>query len=113
MTKVNRNDPCPCGSGKKYKKCCGLKELEAKKPRLGGARLLPQGLGVSKNPSVNLAQKVFKVLTAPSGAAKETPKEDAPAQQQTESQKTYGSLEELIGIEGAPKEVTPPSTETT
>ena len=20
---VNRNDPCPCGSGKKYKKCCG------------------------------------------------------------------------------------------
>lgn len=22
-TKVGRNDPCPCGSGKKYKKCCG------------------------------------------------------------------------------------------
>ena len=21
--KENRNDPCPCGSGKKYKKCCG------------------------------------------------------------------------------------------
>jgi len=21
--KVNRNDPCPCGSGRKYKKCCG------------------------------------------------------------------------------------------
>ena len=21
--KVRRNDPCPCGSGKKYKKCCG------------------------------------------------------------------------------------------
>jgi SWIM/SEC-C metal-binding protein len=21
--KANRNDPCPCGSGKKYKKCCG------------------------------------------------------------------------------------------
>lgn len=21
--KINRNDPCPCGSGKKYKKCCG------------------------------------------------------------------------------------------
>ncbi|MGM9618293.1 MAG: SEC-C metal-binding domain-containing protein [Oscillospiraceae bacterium] len=19
----NRNDPCPCGSGKKYKNCCG------------------------------------------------------------------------------------------
>ncbi|UOQ49823.1 SEC-C domain-containing protein [Gracilibacillus caseinilyticus] len=22
-TKIGRNDPCPCGSGKKYKKCCG------------------------------------------------------------------------------------------
>ncbi len=21
--KINRNEPCPCGSGKKYKKCCG------------------------------------------------------------------------------------------
>jgi len=20
--KINRNDPCPCGSGKKFKKCC-------------------------------------------------------------------------------------------
>ena len=23
MPKVGRNDPCPCGSGKKYKNCCG------------------------------------------------------------------------------------------
>lgn len=23
--KVGRNDPCPCGSGKKYKKCCMMK----------------------------------------------------------------------------------------
>jgi len=23
--KVGRNEPCPCGSGKKYKKCCGLR----------------------------------------------------------------------------------------
>ena len=22
--RVGRNDPCPCGSGKKYKKCCGV-----------------------------------------------------------------------------------------
>ncbi|MDR2190782.1 MAG: SEC-C domain-containing protein [Candidatus Peribacteria bacterium] len=21
--KIRPNDPCPCGSGKKYKKCCG------------------------------------------------------------------------------------------
>ena len=23
---IGRNDPCPCGSGKKYKKCCGANE---------------------------------------------------------------------------------------
>ena len=26
VQKVGRNDPCPCGSGKKYKKCCGMNE---------------------------------------------------------------------------------------
>ena len=25
-SKVGPNDPCPCGSGKKYKKCCMQKE---------------------------------------------------------------------------------------
>jgi hypothetical protein len=26
MNSVGRNDPCPCGSGKKYKKCCQAKD---------------------------------------------------------------------------------------
>ncbi len=26
MRKTGRNDPCPCGSGKKYKKCCMMKD---------------------------------------------------------------------------------------
>lgn len=26
--KIGRNDPCPCGSGKKYKKCCGANQIE-------------------------------------------------------------------------------------
>ena len=25
--KIGRNDPCPCGSGKKYKKCCGMLKI--------------------------------------------------------------------------------------
>jgi len=25
MSAIGRNDPCPCGSGKKYKRCCALK----------------------------------------------------------------------------------------
>ena len=24
IVKVGRNDPCPCGSGRKYKRCCGV-----------------------------------------------------------------------------------------
>ena len=27
--KTGRNDPCPCGSGKKYKKCCAQKQAQA------------------------------------------------------------------------------------
>jgi preprotein translocase subunit SecA len=27
-SKVGRNDPCPCGSGKKYKKCCGASSAD-------------------------------------------------------------------------------------
>jgi hypothetical protein len=26
--RVSRNDPCPCGSGKKYKNCCHIKDVE-------------------------------------------------------------------------------------
>ena len=30
MSKTNRNNPCPCGSGKKYKKCCYKKDQDNK-----------------------------------------------------------------------------------
>ena len=26
MPRTGRNDPCPCGSGKKFKQCCALKQ---------------------------------------------------------------------------------------
>jgi len=29
--KIGRNEPCPCGSGKKYKKCCGREAFETSK----------------------------------------------------------------------------------
>lgn len=37
MTKIGRNDPCPCGSGKKYKNCCSTREklLFPKKTAIG------------------------------------------------------------------------------
>ena len=28
MAKIGRNEPCPCGSGKKYKKCCYRRRLQ-------------------------------------------------------------------------------------
>ena len=31
--RVSRNDPCPCGSGKKYKHCCLRKEVESRPSR--------------------------------------------------------------------------------
>jgi len=31
MKEVGRNDPCPCGSGKKFKKCCALKSSMEKR----------------------------------------------------------------------------------
>jgi hypothetical protein len=33
QSRVSRNDPCPCGSGKKYKQCCMSKEHEGRSPR--------------------------------------------------------------------------------
>jgi hypothetical protein len=37
MEKVGRNDPCPCGSGKKYKKCCLGKENSSDTPGRQGS----------------------------------------------------------------------------
>lgn len=34
MGKIKRNDPCPCGSGKKYKKCCGANNVIEFNPSL-------------------------------------------------------------------------------
>src|SRR5207249_234995 len=36
--KVGRNDPCPCGSGKKYKKCCLEKDQAAERAQRVVAR---------------------------------------------------------------------------
>ena len=35
MGKIGRNDPCPCGSGKKYKYCCLRKERQARQAQRG------------------------------------------------------------------------------
>ncbi len=38
MNKIGRNDACPCGSGKKYKRCCEKKEDEVRQRELPSGR---------------------------------------------------------------------------
>jgi len=49
MAKPGRNDPCPCGSGKKYKRCC-LEKDEAAVRKLAPAPL-PRGAAAVASPS--------------------------------------------------------------
>ena len=35
MVKIGRNQPCPCGSGKKYKRCCGSLAVEQPRQNVG------------------------------------------------------------------------------
>jgi hypothetical protein len=41
--RAGRNDPCPCGSGKKYKKCCWEKDLEKESTQLAPTPLSFEG----------------------------------------------------------------------
>jgi len=57
--KIGRNDPCPCGSGKKYKQCCIGKTL--KKPLSFKAKVL-SGQPVQQQqaaPKIDLMQRTF------------------------------------------------------
>lgn len=66
--KVGRNDPCPCGSGKKYKKCCELKEskkFEATVLKAGSEASKTQKLfgrvsQASTQPPESLSQRISK-----------------------------------------------------
>jgi preprotein translocase subunit SecA len=46
--KIGRNDPCPCGSGKKYKKCHGAPGPPPSPPSSGGRPSPPVAAGASK-----------------------------------------------------------------
>ena len=41
MAKIGRNTPCPCGSGKKYKKCCLLLPKSASQPKPQPTKFIP------------------------------------------------------------------------
>lgn len=53
---VGRNDPCPCGSGKKYKQCCFQKDALKKKNPLMGRK-------ITVRPMVNTQEETQKTAT--------------------------------------------------
>ena len=63
--KINRNDPCPCGSGKKYKKCHGLADQEAKK--IQRTYQLREG---AENPLVAFANSIISAVTPPKNSCR-------------------------------------------
>ncbi|MBS0634074.1 MAG: SEC-C domain-containing protein [Verrucomicrobia bacterium] len=55
--KAKRNEPCPCGSGLKYKKCHGAIEAESKKVQ---RTFSVQDSG--QNPMLSFAQKIVNIV---------------------------------------------------
>lgn len=105
MSKTNRNDPCPCGSGLKYKKCCALADATRQQKRRTSPGLFSLGKKVSqRSPSImqTFANRVLKVVSSPT---KEPVREEEISQAAEE--RGYGTLEELIGVEGPPPTINP------
>lgn len=67
--KISRNNPCPCGSGKKYKKCCGfnltntipLEVVEEIKEKIKQQHLAKQKYGDIR-PFISTDFKGYKVV---------------------------------------------------
>jgi hypothetical protein len=68
MEKVGRNDPCPCGSGKKFKKCCEMKQQHKK---IHAQVLAPQTQATQE--TSKLSSLFFKRVSVP-----KTPPEEPP-----------------------------------
>jgi SEC-C motif len=69
---IRRNDPCTCGSGKKYKKCCGSPKLSSRnisivKNGIGGLQERISGIskeGITQPPS-SLSGRVITATNLP------------------------------------------------
>jgi hypothetical protein len=62
MQKVGRNDPCPCGSGKKFKKCCEEKMIRKK----FSAELISGGEEGVTNKAQKISTNFFQKVVQPS-----------------------------------------------
>lgn len=69
MQKAGRNDPCPCGSGKKYKKCC---EMQAR-PKRFHAEVVSSAAPVQASSGANKVSSLFFRSAIPPVSDKPTP----------------------------------------
>ncbi|HSX26802.1 MAG TPA: SEC-C metal-binding domain-containing protein [Chlamydiales bacterium] len=69
MKKTGRNDPCPCGSGKKFKKCCESIMLggrfKAEKVDIASAAAIQKTVGLTSLFHARLAETPKKPLPPP------------------------------------------------
>lgn len=66
---TGRNDPCPCGSGKKYKKCCGMPKSEVVQVRVKDLRDLEWTPGLADALVNSLDPAYIEYFTAASSGA--------------------------------------------
>ena len=88
MKKAGRNDPCPCGSGKKFKKCCELKMVRS---RLSANRITSVSSSVQKASGLtSLFQNSLAALSIPKPLV--PPPEMAPTTSQETDLEEKGNL---------------------
>ena len=66
MARIGRNQPCPCGSGKKYKKCCyGKNKISKILLSNGLGKIIPEGAIVTENPQKEKMSEILLEFAEP------------------------------------------------
>ena len=66
MAGIGRNQPCPCGSGKKYKKCCyGKNKIRKILLSDGTCKKLPKGAILTENPQKEKMSEILLEFAEP------------------------------------------------
>src|SRR5258708_13325620 len=79
MAKIGRNDPCPCGSGKKYKRCCLEKDETAERKFAATERTFAATASVPQRQIGTVAAEIAERLAAGAYEIDETEDELATA----------------------------------
>jgi uncharacterized protein len=87
VEKVGRNEPCPCGSGKKYKQCCWNKRLPLSKRKFK-ATVISSGSQAQNNQPPNLMERTFgNAIRSATESDKPPLAPTPPPSEQTETEK--------------------------